>query len=44
MAGKTRQQIQKEMILEGLLAIAQGENPRNIAVRLQSYERLSHAT
>jgi len=33
---------EKEMIMEGLICIAQGENPRNIAVRLQAYNRRSH--
>ena len=27
----------REMIVEGLLAVAQGENPRRIEARLQSY-------
>ncbi len=31
---------EKEMIMEGLICISQGENPRNIAVRLQAYNRL----
>lgn len=30
---------EKEMIMEGIICIAQGENPRNIAVRLQAYNR-----
>lgn len=30
---------EKEMIMEGLIGIAQGENPRNISVRLQAYNR-----
>jgi len=29
---------EKEMIMEGMICIAQGENPRNIAVRLQAYD------
>ena len=33
---------EKEMIMEGLICIAQGENPRNISVRLQAYNRLSN--
>jgi len=33
---------EKEMIMEGLICIAQGENPRNIAVRLQAYNRHGH--
>jgi len=28
---------EKEMIMEGIICIASGENPRNIAVRLQAY-------
>ncbi|MDH3326668.1 MAG: flagellar motor protein [Gammaproteobacteria bacterium] len=32
---------EKEMIMEGLICIAQGENPRNIFVRLQAYNRRS---
>jgi len=32
---------EKEMIMEGLACIAEGENPRNIAVRLQAYNVLS---
>jgi len=32
---------EKEMIMEGLICIAQGENPRNISVRLQAYNRSS---
>lgn len=31
--------VEREMILEGIVLIAQGENPRNIASRLQSYDR-----
>jgi chemotaxis protein MotA len=31
------QQSEREMILEGLIAIAQGENPRNIETRLNGY-------
>jgi len=27
----------REMIIEGLIAICQGENPRSIEIRLQSY-------
>jgi len=34
-----RQSRQKEMLLEGMVAIAEGENPRNIELRLQSYLR-----
>ena len=34
---------EKEMIMEGLICIAEGENPRNITVRLQAYNRHSHA-
>jgi len=30
---------EKEMIMEGLICIADGENPRNISVRLQAYNR-----
>ena len=32
---------EKEMIMEGLICISQGENPRNISVRLQAYNRQS---
>ena len=28
---------EREMIVEGLIAIAQGENPRNIEARLNGY-------
>ncbi len=35
---------EKEMIMEGLICIAEGENPRNISVRLQAYNRRSNAT
>lgn len=31
--------MEKEMILEGVVLIAQGENPRNIASRLQAFDR-----
>lgn len=31
--------MEKEMILEGVVLIAQGENPRNLVSRLQSYDR-----
>ena len=31
--------MEKEMILEGIVLIAQGENPRNIAKRLASFDR-----
>jgi chemotaxis protein MotA len=27
----------REMVIEGMIAIAQGENPRSIEYRLQSY-------
>ena len=27
----------KEMVLEGIIAIAEGENPRNLEVKLKSY-------
>ncbi|MDX1810973.1 MAG: flagellar motor protein [Gammaproteobacteria bacterium] len=35
--------LEKEMLMEGMVLIAQGENPRNIASRLQSYDRSIHA-
>ena len=33
----TAQTLEREMIVEGLIAIAQGENPRNIEARLNGY-------
>jgi chemotaxis protein MotA len=44
MAGKLKVMVQKrmlqyEMVLEGLVSIAEGENPRNIESKLQSYLR-----
>jgi chemotaxis protein MotA len=44
MAGKLKavikkQMMQYEMMLDGIVAIAEGENPRNIESRLQSYLR-----
>ena len=36
----TNQSREKEMIMEGLICIAQGENPKNIAIRLQAYNRM----
>ena len=35
---------EKEMIMEGIICIASGENPRNISVRLQSYDISSYDT
>lgn len=32
-----RQQVEREMLIEGLLAIAEGENPRNIEARLNGF-------
>ena len=32
-----RQQVEREMLIEGLLAIAEGENPRNIEARLSGF-------
>lgn len=34
-----RQSRQRELLLEGLIAISEGENPRNISARLQAYIR-----
>ncbi|MCW9012393.1 MAG: flagellar motor protein [Gammaproteobacteria bacterium] len=44
MAGKLKAMVQKqvmqyEMMLEGIVAIAEGENPRNLESKLQSYLR-----
>jgi Flagellar motor component len=41
-AGKLKAQIQaysqsREMIVEGITAIAEGENPRNVEIKLQGY-------
>ena len=33
-----RQQVERAMLIEGLLAIAEGENPRNIEARLSGAE------
>ena len=33
----TQQADEREMIIEGLIAIAQGENPRNIEARLNGF-------
>lgn len=35
---------EKEMIMEGFICISQGENPRNISVRLQAYNRRSYGS
>jgi len=35
---------EKEMIMEGIIGIAAGENPKNIAVRLKSYDVASYAS
>ncbi len=35
---------EKEMIMEGFICIAQGENPRNISVRLQAYSRVKNVS
>lgn len=32
-----RQQVEREMLIEGLIAIAEGENPRNIETRLNGF-------
>jgi len=32
-----RQQVEREMLIEGLIAIAEGENPRNIESRLNGF-------
>lgn len=32
-----RQEVEREMLVEGLIAIAEGENPRNIETRLNGY-------
>ena len=42
MAGKLKaqikqQSIQYEMVLEGIVSIAEGENPRSLQAKLQSY-------
>jgi chemotaxis protein MotA len=42
MASKLKQSIQeqtklREMVIEGLIAIAEGENPRNIEAKLQGF-------
>ena len=31
--------LEKEMFMEGMILIAQGENPRNVSARLQAYNR-----
>jgi len=35
---------EREMILEGIICISQGENPRNVSARLKSYHRQSYGT
>jgi len=35
---------EKEMLMEGIICIAEGENPRNIALKLKAYDRMAYVS